>query len=176
MSRDELAAGIPMGRRANVEDVARAALFFASDLSAFVTSEPSCRRRHERLNEARERRRDTSMNGELPLSKNGAPWRSGWGVFDKDSELGTLELLTPERRRAAAALVEEGVTVNLDHPLDIPLEIFDFRPKFKQNVFEIIPGYLDETLDAGRFRAATHESRMKATACQISGWLLQRSC
>ena len=36
MSRDELAAGIPMGRRANVEDVARAALVFASDLSAFV--------------------------------------------------------------------------------------------------------------------------------------------
>jgi kynurenine formamidase len=93
------------------------------------------------------------MNGELPsynelpLSKNGAPWRTGWGVFGKDSELGTLELLTPERRRAAAALVEEGVTINLDHPLDIPLEIFDFRPKFKHNVFEIMPGYLDETLD-----------------------------
>ena len=93
------------------------------------------------------------MNGELPsynelpLSRNGAPWRTGWGVFGKDSELGTLELLTPERRRAAAALVEEGVTINLDHPLDIPLEIFDFRPKFKHNVFEIMPGYLDETLD-----------------------------
>ncbi len=37
MSRDELAAGIPMGRLATAEDVARAALFFASDLSAFVT-------------------------------------------------------------------------------------------------------------------------------------------
>ncbi len=37
MSREELAAGIPMGRLATAEDVARAALFFASDLSEFVT-------------------------------------------------------------------------------------------------------------------------------------------
>ncbi len=84
---------------------------------------------------------------ELPLSPNGAPWRTAWGVFGPDSQLGTLELLTPERRRAALALVEDGVTVNLDHPLDIPLEIFKFRPQFRHNVFEILPGYLDETLD-----------------------------
>jgi 3-oxoacyl-[acyl-carrier protein] reductase len=37
MSVEELAAGIPMGRLATAEDVARAALFFASDMSAFVT-------------------------------------------------------------------------------------------------------------------------------------------
>lgn len=37
MSREELAAGIPIGRLATAEDVAKAALFFASDLSAFVT-------------------------------------------------------------------------------------------------------------------------------------------
>jgi 3-oxoacyl-[acyl-carrier protein] reductase len=37
MSVEELAAGIPMGRLATAEDVARAALFFASDLSEFVT-------------------------------------------------------------------------------------------------------------------------------------------
>lgn len=37
MSREELAQGIPMGRLATAEDIARAALFFASDLSEFVT-------------------------------------------------------------------------------------------------------------------------------------------
>jgi len=84
---------------------------------------------------------------DLPLSREGAPWRTAWGVFGSQSELGTLELLTPERRRAGLALVEDGVTVNLDHPLDIPLEIFKFRPQFKHKVFEIMPGYLDETLD-----------------------------
>ena len=85
--------------------------------------------------------------GELPLSPNGAPWRSAWGVFGADSQLGTLELLTPDRRRAALELVKDGTTVNLDHPLDLPLEIFKFRPHFKHKIFEIMPGYLDETLD-----------------------------
>lgn len=84
---------------------------------------------------------------ELPLSRTAPPWRSAWGVFGSQSRIGTLELLTPERRRAALALVTEGVTVNLDHPLDIPLEIFAFRPRFRHRIFEIMPGYLDETLD-----------------------------
>jgi 3-oxoacyl-[acyl-carrier protein] reductase len=37
MDRDQLRAGIPMGRLATADDVARAALFFLSDLSSFVT-------------------------------------------------------------------------------------------------------------------------------------------
>lgn len=37
MDRAQLEAGIPMGRLATAEDVARAALFFISDLSTFVT-------------------------------------------------------------------------------------------------------------------------------------------
>ncbi|MEI8056534.1 MAG: cyclase family protein [Actinomycetes bacterium] len=90
---------------------------------------------------------DLPNYADLPLSPLGAPWRSAWGVFGADSQLGTLELLTPQRRRAAMALVEDGVTVNLDHPLDIPLEIFAFRPRLIHKVFEIMPGYLDETLD-----------------------------
>lgn len=84
---------------------------------------------------------------DLPLSAHGAPWRSAWGVFGDDSQLGTLELLTPERRRAGLELVEEGVTINLDHPLNLPLSIFKHRRQFTHNIFEIMPGYLDETLD-----------------------------
>lgn len=37
MDRDQLVAGIPMGRLATAEDVAKAAMFFLSDLSIFVT-------------------------------------------------------------------------------------------------------------------------------------------
>jgi kynurenine formamidase len=43
-------------------------------------------------------------------------WRaelSNWGRWGEDDELGTLNLITPEKRRAAAALVKEGVTVSL---------------------------------------------------------------
>lgn len=68
-------------------------------------------------------------------------------MFGRESQLGTLELLTPERRLEALRLVREGVTVNLDHPLNLPLSIFKHRRPFRHNIFEILPGYLDETLD-----------------------------
>jgi kynurenine formamidase len=38
---------------------------------------------------------------------------SNWGRWGKDDELGTLNLLTPEKRKAALALVKEGVPVSL---------------------------------------------------------------
>jgi kynurenine formamidase len=38
---------------------------------------------------------------------------SNWGRWGKDDQLGTLNLLTPARRRAAMALVKEGVPVSL---------------------------------------------------------------
>src|SRR5262245_20504606 len=43
-------------------------------------------------------------------------WRtelSNWGRWGKDDELGALNLITPAKRRAAAALVRDGVTVSL---------------------------------------------------------------
>ena len=38
---------------------------------------------------------------------------SNWGRWGKDDELGTLNLITPVKRRAAMALVKEGVPVSL---------------------------------------------------------------
>ena len=38
---------------------------------------------------------------------------SNWGRWGKEDELGTLNLITPEKRKAAAGLVREGVSVSL---------------------------------------------------------------
>src|SRR5207245_856452 len=38
---------------------------------------------------------------------------SNWGRWGKDDELGTLNLITPAKRRAGLALVKEGVPVSL---------------------------------------------------------------
>ena len=38
---------------------------------------------------------------------------SNWGRWGKDDELGTLNLITPAKRKQAAALVKEGSTVSL---------------------------------------------------------------
>jgi kynurenine formamidase len=40
---------------------------------------------------------------------------SNWGRWGKDDQRGTLNLITPERRRKAAGLVRDGVTVSLSH-------------------------------------------------------------
>ena len=40
---------------------------------------------------------------------------SNWGRWGAEDELGTLNLITPDKRKEAAALVTEGVTVSLAH-------------------------------------------------------------
>jgi kynurenine formamidase len=51
---------------------------------------------------------------------------SNWGRWGKDDEMGALNLITPAKRRAAAALVKEGLTVSLasnaatQKDLDVP--------------------------------------------------------
>jgi len=40
---------------------------------------------------------------------------SNWGRWGASDELGTLNLITPEKRKQAAALIKEGVTVSLAH-------------------------------------------------------------
>ena len=51
---------------------------------------------------------------ELPPGPHGG--RLAWGVFGDDDETGTINLLTPERVAAAAALVRRGVSFALDVP------------------------------------------------------------
>ena len=54
---------------------------------------------------------------------------SNWGRWGKDDELGTLNLITPEKRRAALALVKEGVPVSLstntffEKAIDVPCPV-----------------------------------------------------
>src|SRR5215510_16412176 len=38
---------------------------------------------------------------------------SNWGRWGKDDQLGTMNLVTPAKRKAAAALVKDGVSVSL---------------------------------------------------------------
>jgi hypothetical protein len=40
---------------------------------------------------------------------------NNWGRWGADDELGTMNLITPEKTREAAALVQKGITVSLAH-------------------------------------------------------------
>jgi kynurenine formamidase len=43
---------------------------------------------------------------------------SNWGRWGKDDQLGTMNLITPAKRKQAAALVKEGVSVSLAHDVE----------------------------------------------------------
>ncbi|MGB4135749.1 MAG: cyclase family protein [Microbacterium sp.] len=55
----------------------------------------------------------------LPLAE-GTAMRHAWDVFGADDRMGTLNFLTPERRRAALDVVRRGETISLTLPLDAP--------------------------------------------------------
>ena len=47
---------------------------------------------------------------------------SNWGKWGKDDQAGTINLITPAKRKAAAALVREGVSVSMSLDADLPKE------------------------------------------------------
>ncbi len=56
---------------------------------------------------------------ELPV-RPGAPAGAAWGVFGDSDEVGTVNLLTPERVRAAVQSVRSGKVFALNLPITIP--------------------------------------------------------
>ena len=80
---------------------------------------------------------------------------SNWGRWGKEDELGTLNLITPEKRKAAAALVQEGVSVSL--ALDLNKE----RDALNANPFE-------QELRVGQFGG--HEVAMDRYAVDYHGF------
>ncbi len=60
------------------------------------------------LSTAQEKKRMTKEDVEQLLVEV-----SNWGRWGKDDQLGAINLITPEKRRAAAALVKQGVSVSM---------------------------------------------------------------
>lgn len=81
---------------------------------------------------------------ELPL-KSGYPPHSAWGLFGDEDQVGTLNLLTPERVAAASRLVRDGQVFALNWELELPDPPLFNRPALnhtikrrRQNVFDDI--------------------------------------
>lgn len=79
---------------------------------------------------------------ELPIKPDYPP-RSAWGVFGDDDQIGTLNLLTPERVAAAARLIEDGQVFSLNWEMELPNPPLFNRAAFRhtikrrrQNVFD----------------------------------------
>jgi len=79
---------------------------------------------------------------ELPAI-DGAPKGAAW-FWGKDDELGRLNLLTPERRLAAAKLISTGETINLDWEAGLPDPPTFLREPFKHTIKPLGPSGHDD--------------------------------
>jgi len=68
---------------------------------------------------------------------------SNWGRWGEDDELGTLNLITPEKRKQAAALVKDGVSVSL--ALDLNKEVGINNPTPFEQTMEIRENWAVDT-------------------------------
>ncbi|KAK1140775.1 hypothetical protein N8T08_009881 [Aspergillus melleus] len=69
----------------------------------------------------------------------GAPEDAAW-VWGKDDALGRLNLLTPQRVKAAAGDIQTGEMVRLDLPLNVPENPAFGREQFQHHIKCLIPG------------------------------------
>jgi kynurenine formamidase len=84
---------------------------------------------------------------QLPLfEKTGE--RHAWGVFGAGDQLGTINLLTPERVLAASRLVRWGRVINLSLPLNTPTTLYrgETRSGYKHRM-TVNRGGRDDLLD-----------------------------
>ena len=74
--------------------------------------------------------------------------RHAWGAFGDGDELGTINLLTPERVLAASRLVRKGSVINLSLTLDTPRTLYhgETRSGYRHNMI-VNRGGRDDTLD-----------------------------
>jgi kynurenine formamidase len=85
---------------------------------------------------------------DLPV-RAGAPAGSAWGVFGDQDEVGTINLMTPDRVKAAARSIRTGKIFALNLPIDIPNPPLFTRQAHRHTV-KIFPGadfVLDDYLD-----------------------------
>ena len=89
------------------------------------------------------------------------PPGANWGDFGPDDQRGRLNLITPERRRAAGAEMREGIAFCLSLPLDVPRAVLNPRrfppvlsfsmrgedPAFNYPMDKVTPGQTDIVCD-----------------------------
>jgi kynurenine formamidase len=96
--------------------------------------------------EARPIPADVPSYDQLPI-REGAPAGAAWGVFGDDDQLGTINLLTPERVIQAADFVHSGRVFALNLPIDIPDPPLFTRGKHRHVIKQFASYILDDYLD-----------------------------
>jgi kynurenine formamidase len=89
---------------------------------------------------------DLPRYDELPI-RDGLPPGSSWGLWGDDDEVGTINLLTPERIQRALALPSRGAVFPLNWALEEPSPPFYGRGALEHNIERPFDPCLDDSLD-----------------------------
>ncbi len=89
---------------------------------------------------------DLPSYDQLPI-REGAPAGAAWGVFGSDDQLGTINLLTPQRVIQAAGFIRSGRVFALNLPIDIPDPPLFTRGKHRHEIKHFANYILDDYLD-----------------------------
>ena len=73
--------------------------------------------------------------------------RHAWGEFGANDKLGSINLLTPDRVAAAAALIRTGEMISLDLPLNLPDPAMFGRQRYKHEIFALNRNEMDDRID-----------------------------
>ena len=91
---------------------------------------------------------------------------SNWGRWGADDELGAANLITPEKRRAAATLVTEGISVSLAHDV-IEEDAVDGGTYLDRQVTRVSDsGAADRYQYTGTYHGTIH-SHLDSVACHV---------
>jgi len=96
--------------------------------------------------------------------------RHAWGTFGDDDRLGSINLLTPARVVAAAALVRTGETVSLDLPLDLPNPPLFGRQPYEHHVFALSRNEMDDRVDNFHLQGSTQWDALGHVRCREHGF------
>jgi kynurenine formamidase len=91
------------------------------------------------------------------FQRSGAERGTAWGLWGPGDELGTINLLTPERVVRAAALVRSGKRFNLDYPVNA-FEPFPTGTRYAagHHMFANNPHHRDDYLDSFYLQSSSH--------------------
>ena len=89
---------------------------------------------------------DVPSYDRLPV-REGAPAGSAWGVFGDDDQVGTINLMTPERVKQAAGFIRNGRVFSLNLPINIPDPPLFGRGKHAHTIKQLADFVLDDYLD-----------------------------
>lgn len=85
-------------------------------------------------------------HADLPI-REGAPQGAAWGVFGDDDQVGTINLMTPDRVVDAAGSIRNGKVFSLNLPINIPDPPLFGRGKHVHTIKKYATYILDDYLD-----------------------------